>query len=148
MNLSVVPVLFMLILVNALYVAAEFAAVSVRRSRIQQRAEEGNWFAIRLLPYLSGSHRLDRYIATSQIGITISSLVLGAYGQTQLAPVMTPLFEGMGGMQEAGAQTAAFVVVLLVLTAVQRILGELVPKALALQHPTQVALYTLLPMQW
>ncbi len=54
MNLSVVPVLLLLIMVNALYVAAEFAAVSVRRSRIQQRAEEGNWFAIRLLPYLSG----------------------------------------------------------------------------------------------
>ena len=90
MNLSVVPVLVLLILVNALYVAAEFAAVSVRRSRIQERAEEGNWFAIRLLPYLAGSHRLDRYIATSQIGITISSLVLGAYGQTHLAPVMIP----------------------------------------------------------
>jgi putative hemolysin len=148
MRFSVVPILFLLILVNALYVAAEFAAVSVRRSRIQQRAEEGNWFAIRLLPYLAGSHRLDRYIATSQIGITISSLVLGAYGQTRLAPVMIPLFEGIGGMQEAGAQTAALVVVLLALTAVQMILGELVPKALALQYPTQVALFTLLPMQW
>ena len=148
MNLSVVPVLLLLILVNALYVAAEFAAVSVRRSRIQQRAEEGNWFAIRLLPYLAGSHRLDRYIATSQIGITISSLVLGAYGQTHLAPVMMALFEGTGGMQEAGAQSAAFVVVLLVLTVVHMILGELVPKALALQYPTQVALATLLPMQW
>ena len=148
MNLSFVSVLLLLILVNALYVAAEFAAVSVRRSRIQQRAEEGNWFAIRLLPYLTGSHRLDRYIATSQIGITISSLVLGAYGQTHLAPVMIPLFEGLGGMQEAGAQSAAFVVVLLVLTAAQMILGELVPKALALQYPTHVALYTLLPMQW
>ena len=148
MNLSVVPVLLLLILVNALYVAAEFAAVSVRRSRIQQRAEEGNWFAIRLLPYLAGSQRLDRYIATSQIGITISSLVLGAYGQTHLAPVMMALFEGTGGMQEAGAQSAAFVVVLMVLTVVHMILGELVPKALALQYPTQVALATLLPMQW
>ena len=147
MNLAVVPVLLLLIVVNALYVAAEFAAVSVRQSRIQQRAEEGNWFAIRLLPYLTGAH-LDRYIATSQIGITISSLVLGAYGQTQLAPVMTPLFAGLGGTQDAGAQTAAFVVVLLVLTAVQLLFGELVPKALALQYPTQVALYTLLPMQW
>ncbi|HCR04055.1 MAG TPA: HlyC/CorC family transporter [Gemmatimonadetes bacterium] len=148
MNLSVVAVILLLILVNALYVAAEFAAVSVRRSRIQQRAEEGNWFAIRLLPYVTGLHRLDRYIATSQIGITISSLVLGAYGQTQLAPVMIPLFEGMGGMQAAGAESAAFVVVLLVLTAASMILGELVPKSLALQYPTHVALYTLLPMQW
>ena len=148
MNLAVVFVLLLLILVNALYVAAEFAAVSVRRSRIQQRAEEGDWLAVRLLPYLADPHRLDRYIATSQIGITISSLVLGAYGQGRLAPVLVPLFEGLGGMQEAGAQTAALALVLLVLTATQLILGELAPKALALQYPTHVALYTLLPMQW
>ena len=148
MSVGVLLVIFLLILVNALYVAAEFAAVSVRGSRIQQRAEEGNWLAGYLLPHIADPQRLDRYIATSQIGITISSLVLGAYGQTKLAPVLVPLFEGLGGLQRVGAESTAAVVVLLVLTATQLILGELVPKSLALQYPTSVALYTYLPMEW
>jgi len=147
-NPAVLLVILLLILINAFYVAAEFGSVSVRRSRIQQRAEEGNWLAAHLLPYIANAHRLDRYIATSQIGITIASLVLGAYGQSRLAPVLTPLFAQLGGMGEAAAQSVAAVTVLLVLTVAQMILGELVPKALALQYPTQVSLYTFLPMQW
>ncbi|HEX6560046.1 MAG TPA: CNNM domain-containing protein, partial [Longimicrobiales bacterium] len=79
-------IIFVLILINALYVAAEFSSVSVRRSRVRQRAEEGNALARRLLPYIDDPHRLDRYIAACQIGITVSSLVLGAYGQARLAP--------------------------------------------------------------
>jgi CBS domain containing-hemolysin-like protein len=148
MSLTVLGVLLLLILITALYVAAEFAAVSVRRSRIQQRAEDGDWLARRLLPHIADPHRLDHYIATSQVGITISSLVLGAYGQAKLAPVLTPVFEGLGGMQLAAAESAAAGVVLVALTAGHMILGELVPKSIALQFPTQVARYTLLPMEW
>jgi CBS domain containing-hemolysin-like protein len=148
MSLFAFAVILLLILLNALYVAAEFSAVSVRRSRIQQKAEEGNKLAIRLFPYIQDGHRLDHYIATCQIGITISSLVLGAYGQTALAPVLTPLFQGWGGMQVAAAQSTAAVVILIALTAMQMILGELVPKSLALEFPTPVALFTVIPMQW
>jgi CBS domain containing-hemolysin-like protein len=144
----VAAVIALLITVNALYVAAEFAAVSVRRSRIQQRAEEGDALAAMLLPILSDGARLDRYIAACQIGITISSLVLGAYGQAALAPRLAPLFAGVGGMQEIAAQSSAAAVVLVVLTVFQMILGELVPKSLALQFPTSVARYTVVPMRW
>jgi putative hemolysin len=148
MSVGILFVILLLILVTALYVAAEFAAVSVRRSRIQQHAEDGDWLARHLLPYIASPHRLDRYIATSQIGITIASLVLGAYGQSRLAPMLSPLFQGLGGMRPGTAESAAAITVLLVLTAGAMILGELVPKSLALQYPTQVALYTFLPMQW
>jgi len=72
-------IILALIAVNALYVAAEFAAVSVRRRRLQQLAEEGNNLAKRLLPFLKDASKLDHYIAACQIGITVSSLVLGAY---------------------------------------------------------------------
>src|SRR5205814_6905027 len=113
-----------------------------------QRAEEGNWLAAHMLPYLADPNRLDRYIATSQMGITIASLVLGAYGQSTLAPALAPWFEELGGMRGVAAQSTAAVAVLLLLTAAQMILGELVPKALALEYPTPVALYTFLPMQW
>jgi putative hemolysin len=148
MSLIVAAVIVALILVNALYVAAEFSAVSARRSRIQQRAEEGDRLAARLLPIILDGAKLDRYIAACQIGITISSLVLGAYGQATLAVSLTPVFARLGSMQDAAAQSVSAVVVLVLLTVLQMVFGELVPKSLALQFPTQMARWTVIPMQW
>jgi putative hemolysin len=147
MTLATWQVIFILIAVNALYVVAEFAAVSVRRSRISQLAAEGNHFARRLLPSLEDATKLDRYVAACQIGITLSSLVLGAYGQATLAVELAPLFELWGSMQAVAAQSTSAVVVLIGLTVLQVILGELVPKSLALQYPTRLALYTVEPMR-
>ena len=141
-------IIALLILINALYVAAEFSAVSVRRSRVRQAAEDGNRFARMLLPVVDDAARLDRYVAICQIGITISSLVLGAYGQASLAPRLVPVFEGLGGMQQVAAESAAAGVILFALTIGQMVLGELVPKSLALQFSTPIALYTVLPMKW
>ena len=141
-------IIALLILINALYVAAEFSAVSVRRSRVRQAAEDGNRLARTILPYLDDPARLDRYVAACQIGITISSLVLGAYGQAKLAPALVPIFEEFGSMQQVAAHSTSALVVLLGLTVAQMVLGELVPKSLALQFPTRVALYTVLPMKW
>jgi putative hemolysin len=146
MVLAAILVVTGLILVNAIYVAAEFAAVSVRRSRIRQLAEDGNPFAAWLLPVLESPASLDRYIAACQIGITLSSLVLGAYAQATIAVWISPWFEGMGGLQASAAQSTSAAVVLLVLTVAQVIFAELVPKSLALQYPTHTALYTLVGM--
>ena len=137
-----------LILVNALYVAAEFGAVSARRSRIQELADQGNRLASRLLPVIRDAAALDRYVATSQIGITLSSLVLGAYGQATLAVALTPLVADWGRLQPLVAESTSAAAVLVTLTALQVVLGELVPKSLALQNPTAAALYTVLPMRW
>ena len=136
-----------LILLTALYVAAEFAAVGVRRSRLRRMAEDGHPLACRLLPTLEDPEELDRYIAVSQVGITLSSLILGAYGQAVLAPRLEPLLVSVGFQPERADSTAALVV-LLSLTVAHMVLGELVPKSLALQFPTQTALMTVLPMQW
>jgi len=95
-----------LILVNAIYVAAEFAAVSVRRSRIRQLAADGNPLAQWLVPVLDSPAGLDRYIAACQIGITLSSLVLGAYAQATIAVWLTPLFESLGPRRQS-ANTAS-----------------------------------------
>ena len=141
-------IIALLILLTGLYVAAEFAAVSARRSRLRRMAEDGNALAARILPVLDDPKELDRYIAASQIGITLSSLILGAYGQATLAPRVAPLFERVGSMQPAAAESTAAGVVLILLTTLAVIVGELVPKSLALQHPTQTALFTVLPMQW
>ena len=141
-------IIALLILFTALYVAAEFAAVSARRSRLRRLAEDGNLLAARILPVLEDPRELDRYIAASQVGITLSSLILGAYGQATLAPGIAPLFERFGPMQAATAESTSAVVVLICLTTLAVILGELVPKSLALQNPTVTALATVLPMQW
>jgi putative hemolysin len=141
-------IIALLILLTGLYVAAEFAAVSARRSRLRRLAEDGNVLAARILPVLEDPRELDRYIAASQVGITLSSLILGAYGQATLAPRIAPLFERFGSMKPETAESTSAVLVLLFLTTLAVIVGELVPKSLALQNPTGTALFTVLPMQW
>ncbi len=131
-----------LTLVTALYVAAEFAAVSVRRSRVRQLATEGNPFARRLLPLIEDPRSLDRYIAACQVGITLGSLVLGAYAQATFAVWLAPYVQTFGSLQEVAAHSTAAAIVLLLLTAVNVLIAELVPKSIALQFPTQVAMYT------
>jgi CBS domain containing-hemolysin-like protein len=144
--LSAILIVAALILVNAVYVGAEFAAVGVRRSRIRQLSAGGNRLAAWLLPAIESPAALDRYIAACQIGITLSSLVLGAFAQRTIAVWLTPWFERLGGLEDVAAQSTSTVVVLLVLTAAQVVFGELVPKSMSLQYPTQSALYTFLPM--
>jgi CBS domain containing-hemolysin-like protein len=140
-------VIIFLILLTALYVAAEFAAVGARRSRLRRLAEDGNSLAARILPVVEDPAALDRYIAVSQIGITLSSLILGAYGQATMAPRLTPLLTRYG-LEAETAQSSAAIIVLVTLTVLAMILGELVPKSLALYDPTRTALFTVLPMQW
>jgi CBS domain containing-hemolysin-like protein len=141
-------IIVFLILLTALYVAAEFAAVGARRSRLRRLAEDGNALAARILPVVEDPRELDRYIAVSQIGITLSSLILGAYGQASVAPRIAPLLQRVTGLEAETAESTAAMTVLLSLTALAMLVGELVPKSLALQDPTKVALLTVLPMQW
>ena len=148
MSAAVWAVIVVLILINALYVAAEFAAVGVRRSRIRQLADDGQWLAKALLPVVDDTTALDRYVGISQIGITMSSLILGAFAQATIAVVLAPMLVSWFGLDGEAAESTAAITVLLTLTTAQVVLGELVPKSLALQFPTQVALATVLPMRW
>lgn len=140
-------VIAVLIALNALYVAAEFSAVAVQRSQLAPLAR-ANGRAAGLLAVLEDGARLDRYIAACQIGITLSSLVAGAYGQATIGRELVPLLATAFELGDAAANTAAFLAVLLVLTVLQVVLGELVPKSLALQFPEQTALKTYLPLRW
>ena len=143
----VVPLLVILVMVafNALYVAAEFATVGSRRSRVQQDAAAGSTSATRLLAIMADPKRLDGYVAACQIGITLSSLVAGAYGQAKLTPVLEPWLGSVGG------RGAAVFIVLVFVTAMQVVIGELLPKTVALRYPERLATATLTPMrvsQW
>jgi len=138
-------VTMVMIALTALYVAAEFATVSARKAKIQQAAAGGNRFATLLVPIVEDSHRLDRFIAASQLGITAASLVLGYYGQSAIATALTPLFVGVFG---AAAKSISTISVLAVLTTLTVVLGELVPKSIALRYPEQTAFATVVPMRW
>lgn len=139
--------LVLLIAANAFYVAAEFAAVSVRRSRLRTRAEGGDRLARSALGQIDRPERLDDFVAACQVGITISSLALGAVGQAQLAPRISPWFAWTGAAEDVAAHSTAAVAVLVGLTALQMVLGELVPKSLALYAPTRTARWTAVPMR-
>jgi putative hemolysin len=134
-----------LIGVNSFYVLAEFAAVSVRQTQLRPLADHGHRVAGRLLPIVSDPRRLDQYIAACQIGITLSSLVLGAYAQATLALAAVPMLESWG-VGTATATAVAAITVLVTLTILQVVVGELVPKSLALQYPLRAALASYWPM--
>lgn len=143
---TIITVLLIFVMVgfNALYVAAEFATVGSRRSRVQESAESGSGSAQGLLTILQDPKRLDNYVAACQVGITLSSLIAGAYGQRQLQPI----FEDLLG--DAGP-ALSIIVVLLLITTLQVVLGELLPKTVALRYPESLAMATLAPMrisQW
>lgn len=153
----------LLILVNALFVAAEFAIGAARKTRVNQMASTGNRLAKLLLPIMEDSRLLDNYVAACQVGITVSSLALGVYGQGVIAQQLTdpfarlltasaPLLSQVGLQAENMATTAAHsiavIVVLIVLTVTQVILGELFPKSVAIQYPEKLALGTVIPLRW
>lgn len=146
--LATIAVIIILLLLNALYVAAEFATLSARRSRLAQLGDEGNRFARMILPVVQSPARLDTYIAACQIGITVSSLVLGFYAQAALSPIVAPWLEGLGGLAPAAAASLSATLVLLVLTGFQVIFGELVPKNIGVQYPERLALSTVIPLRW
>ena len=146
--LTALVVVVVLTVLTALYVAAEFSAISVRRSRVRQMAEDGHFLAVRLAPFVSDARRLDTYIAASQIGITLTSLILGAYGQAAISPTIAEWIMPWASGDAPWARSVASIATLVVLTTFNVIVGELVPKTLALQYPTPIALATVMPMLW
>src|SRR5687768_6193698 len=100
-------VIGLLILANALYVAAEFGAVGVRRNRVRRLAEDGNLFARWLLPFVETPVALDRYVGASQIGITLSSLILGAYAQATISVSLAPVLEQWFSLEVSTSWSAA-----------------------------------------
>jgi CBS domain containing-hemolysin-like protein len=148
MSLGATFVVILLILVNALYVAAEFATVGARATRVEQLAAQGHRLALALLPTLRDPLRLDRYIAACQIGITLSSLVLGAFGQATIGLALGALLDAHTGLDTLSAYALSASITLIALTSIQVVFGELIPKTVALQYPVGTALYTYLPLRW
>ncbi|EGX58917.1 integral membrane protein [Streptomyces zinciresistens K42] len=124
------------LLTNAFFVGAEFALVSVRRSQIEPRAESGNK---RARMTLWAVEHLSAMMATAQLGITVSSLVLGAVAEPAIASLLEPAFETVS-MPSALIHPVAFVIALTVATYLHMLIGEMIPKNIALAAPVPTAL--------
>ena len=136
-----------LIALNALFVAAEFAVVGTPRSALEQEARAGSGTARWLAGMIDHPVRRDRFIATAQLGITLASLGLGMYGEHKLAEWLVQLFTawGLGGW--TAAHVAASAIAIAILTYFHIVIGEMVPKSLALSDPTGTVLRIAWPMR-
>jgi putative hemolysin len=138
---------FALVLVNAFFVAAEYAFVRVRRTRIETLAVEGSGAAKAVL---HGLDHLNRYVAGVQVGITLAGLALGRFGEPALAAVLEPLFGAVLPallIGQAASQTIATTLTLVLITYLLVVIGELVPKSLTLSYTEKVALLVARPMR-
>ena len=136
-------IVFVLLLVNGFFVAAEFAIVKARRTKIEQLTKDGNVDAKLALRALED---MNYFIAAVQLGITIASIGIGWFGsptvEKMLEPVLAHLPAGYGYL----AQIITAVVAFLTVTLLHVVVGEQVPKCVALQYPEKISLYVAKPM--
>jgi CBS domain containing-hemolysin-like protein len=146
-----IPILIItiLILLNGFFVSAEFAIIGVRPSQVDQMVQEGNGGATSVQEILDSPKRQDQYIATAQLGITIASLGLGMYGEPKIAgfiePYLTRLFAT--NISDALLHTIATIIALSILTYLHIVIGEMVPKSVALTSPERAVLGVSRPMK-
>lgn len=127
--------------VNGFFVAAEFALVGTRRSRIETMAADGNRRAKRLLGILDN---LNAYLSASQLGITLASLALGMLGEPTIARLLE---RPLAGLSEAWRHAIALTVAYIIITILHIVLGEQAPKLFGLASAEKVALVTAWPME-
>ncbi len=143
LGLLTVPVL---VLANAFFVAAEFALVAVRRSRVDEMVLQGRMGATSVKQAID---HLDDAIAATQLGITLASLALGWLGEASMARLVEPLFHFLPEESSwIAAHTLATILAFTLITFMHVILGELAPKAIALERPDTVSLWVARPLLW
>jgi CBS domain containing-hemolysin-like protein len=135
-----------LVLLNGFFVAAEFAIVGAPRASIEHQASRGSMLARRVARVLESAARQDRYIATTQVGISVASLGLGMYGEHVLAEWIAHLLAPYDANPWIAAHAMASVIAIAILTYLHIVIGEMVPKALALQSAERTVLYVTPPI--
>ncbi|QEF98629.1 Hemolysin C [Stieleria maiorica] len=134
-----------LIVLNGFFVAAEFALVKVRVSRIDQLAREGKLFAgtARWL-----AERLDESLSACQLGITMASLALGWVGEPAFSKLVEPMLGWVGVTDEAVIKVIGFAIAFSVITGLHLVAGEQFPKIFAIRRPEQVLLWCAIPLKF
>src|SRR2546426_7741951 len=134
-------IVMVLVLLNGLFVAAEFAIVGAPRASIEYQAAQGSRLATRVRAILDDPRLQDRYIATTQVGISVASLGLGMYGEHVMAEWIAHRLEPWWENPWIAAHAMASVLSIALLTYLHIVIGEMVPKALALQRADRTVLY-------
>jgi len=135
--------LILLIVLNGLFVAAEFALVRTRRSRLEALAKEGEAGIDEVFEQLE---RIDEYLAAAQVGITMASIGIGFLGEPALADLIEPLIDGPLG--HGVATGLAFAIAFTLATSLHITIGEQVPKMLAISRPEPAARWLARPLNW
>jgi putative hemolysin len=135
-----------LVAVNGFFAASEFALVAVRLSRVRQLVQQGSARA-RVVQDLLG--HLDRVVSGVQVGITLTSLGIGALGESTFAQLLRPLVDRLPGSHAAiVAHSIGLALAFALLTVLHVVLGELVPKTISLERASRAALVIARPFQW
>jgi CBS domain containing-hemolysin-like protein len=131
----------LLIAANAFFVGAEFALISARRDRLEAMAEQGKHSAVTVI---RAGENLAVMLAGAQLGITIGSIILGRVGEPAVAHLLSPVFDTLG-VPGAVLHTVSFVVALTIVVILHVLLGEMVPKNIALAGPEKAAMLLVPP---
>lgn len=149
-GLLIIPfiVIALLVLINGFFVAAEFAIIGVRVTQIEQLTEEGHRMAGNVLAILESRHKQDQYIATAQLGITIASLGLAMYGEPAIGHLVEPPLAHLLGVEPDAAlvTSVGYIIALSLLTYLHIVIGEMVPKSLALADAVHIVMFLIRPM--
>ncbi|MDD2585617.1 MAG: hemolysin family protein [Syntrophomonadaceae bacterium] len=144
MSIIKIMAALLLVLLNGFFVAAEFALVRVRPTRITQLAEGGNKRALIARECIEN---LDAYLSVSQLGITLSSLGLGWLGEPAVAALLEPLLSSWGISSPALVKSISFIIAFSLITFLHVVFGELAPKSLAIQKAESISLALARPMR-
>jgi CBS domain containing-hemolysin-like protein len=137
--------ILLLILLNAFFVAAEFALVKVRSSQVELKANQGNKAAALVKKM---QENLDSYLSSCQLGITISSLVLGRVGEPYVAVLLERLFESFNwNMEPATLHNVSFITAITFITLIHMVIGEQVPKTMGIRFAMNTSLLLAYPLQ-
>ena len=136
-------IVFVLLLVNGFFVSAEFAIVRARRAKIEQLTKDGNVDAKLALKALED---MNFFIAAVQVGVTIASIGIGWFGSPTIEKMMDPILSNLPSSYVYLTHTITAVVAFLVVTFLHVVIGEQVPKCIALQYPEKISLYVAKPM--
>ena len=140
-------VVLILVLLNGLFVAAEFALLGTRASQMEILAEEGNKQAGTVMEVLEDSNKQNSFLATAQLGITVVTLALSMYGERSIAEYLNPYFHNwFPSLSEPVIVALETILVLGFLTYLHVVFGEMIPKSLALTSPSKTVLQLFRPM--
>lgn len=138
-----VLIVLLLILVNSVFVMSELAIVSARKARLQQLINRGSQKARVALKLASSP---NQFLATVQIGITMLAIISGAFGESVISDKIVPLLKLIPGLSSY-TEVIASIVAVIIITYFTLVIGELVPKRIALNYPEPIANFVAIPMQ-